>query len=172
MPRNVEIKAKVNDLEAMLKKALLLSGSQSEIIKQKDVFFNCQNGRLKLRFFSSSSGELIFYTRDNSVEPKSSNYQISKTRRPKELRKILARAYGEKAIVKKKRTLILIGRTRIHLDDVKDLGTFVELEVVLKKNEPSSSGKKEALDLMNKLGILENNLISGAYADLLEQAVP
>jgi predicted adenylyl cyclase CyaB len=79
-------------------------------------------------------------------------------------------AYGEKTIVKKTRTLIIAGRTRIHLDDVKNLGTFVELEVVLGDEETSSSGEKEASDLMIKLGIPENTLIEGAYADLLEQA--
>ena len=170
MPRNVEIKAKVDNLQAVLEKARLLSDSQPELIKQKDVFFHCTNGRLKLRFFSPERGELIFYNRSDTAGPKTSFYHITKTDQPSNLRKILAMAYGEKTIVKKTRTLIIAGQTRIHLDDVNNLGTFVELEVVLGDEETSSSGEKEASDLMIKLGIPENTLIEGAYADLLEQA--
>jgi len=170
MPGNVEIKARVENLEAVLEKARLLTDYQPQLIAQEDVFFHCPGGRLKLRFFSPTQGELIFYTRDNIAGPKTSAYQIVKTDQPDNLRKLLAKAYGEKIIVKKTRTLIIIGRTRIHLDEVENLGTFVELEVVLENIEPSSSGEKEARELMTKLGIKESTLIEGAYADLLEQA--
>ncbi|MCP4182902.1 MAG: class IV adenylate cyclase [Hyphomicrobiales bacterium] len=169
MPRNVEIKAKVDNLQAVLEKARLLSENQPVLIKQKDVFFHSTNGRLKLRFLSPEHGELIFYNRGDIAGPKTSSYQITKTDQPAKLRKTLALAYGEKTIVKKNRTLIMVGRTRIHLDDVKNLGTYVELEVVLSDEETSSSGEKEARDLMIKLGIPENTLIEIAYADLLEQ---
>ena len=170
MPRNVEIKAKVDNLQAVLEKARSLTDCRPQLISQEDVFFHCPNGRLKLRFFSPVLGELIFYARANIAGPKASANQITKTDQPANLRKLLALAYGEKIIVKKTRTLIIVGRTRIHLDDVDHLGTFVELEVVLDDKEPSSAGEQEARDLMVKLGIKEETLIEGAYADLLEQA--
>jgi len=171
MARNVEIKAKVENLQTVLEKARLLSDWQPELIKQKDVFFHCANGRLKLRIFSPAHGELIYYNRSDIAGPKTSSYQITKTDQPSNMRKILALAYGEKTIVKKNRTLIMVGRTRIHLDNVKNLGTFVELEVVLEDEESSSSGELEARELMIKLGIPENTLIEHAYADLLEKVI-
>lgn len=39
MPRNVEIKASVDNLEAVKAKAAELSQSQGEVIKQNDTFF-------------------------------------------------------------------------------------------------------------------------------------
>jgi len=44
MPRNVEIKAKVKNLEEVQKVAATLSGSDGRIIKQRDVFFRVETG--------------------------------------------------------------------------------------------------------------------------------
>ena len=49
MPRNVEIKAKVEDLSQLKTLAQGLSGGQPTLIEQEDTFFLVPNGRLKLR---------------------------------------------------------------------------------------------------------------------------
>ena len=49
MPNNVEIKAQVNNIEELTKRARELSGTEGELLQQEDTFFMCQNGRLKLR---------------------------------------------------------------------------------------------------------------------------
>ena len=41
----------------------------------------------------------------------------------------LGLALGVRGVVKKTRRLIMIGQTRVHIDDVEGLGTFMELEV-------------------------------------------
>lgn len=51
MPRNVEIKAKIQDLKNIVEKVKQLSNSEGEEIKQEDVFFLVPEGRLKLRTF-------------------------------------------------------------------------------------------------------------------------
>jgi adenylate cyclase class IV len=63
--------------------------------------------------------------------------------------------------------LFLVGRTRIHLDRVEGLGDFLELEVVLEEGEQVQIGEAIARDLMQKLQILPDQLIEGAYIDLL-----
>jgi len=78
-------------------------------------------------------------------------------------------AYGQYGRVRKHRTLFLSGRTRIHLDRVERLGCFLELEVVLSDGEPVKDGEAIARDLMEKLDILPDQLIDGAYIDLLNQ---
>lgn len=49
MPRNVEIKAVIENFETFLKKAVELSGSSGQTFEQVDTFFEVPNGRLKFR---------------------------------------------------------------------------------------------------------------------------
>jgi predicted adenylyl cyclase CyaB len=83
------------------------------------------------------------------------------------LRQALTLAYGQVGRVRKRRILYLVGRTRIHLDRVEQLGNFLELEVVLNIAEPAESGVREATALMQRLEITPNQLIESAYIDLL-----
>ena len=66
--------------------------------------------------------------------------------------------------------MFLIGRTRVHLDRVEQLGCFVELEVVLAPGEPVDEGHREARNLLRSLEVSESALVAGAYIDLLEKA--
>lgn len=50
MPRNVEIKAKVDNMEALKRLAEDRSGQKPTVILQRDTFFKVASGRLKLRF--------------------------------------------------------------------------------------------------------------------------
>ncbi|MCP4024371.1 MAG: class IV adenylate cyclase [Desulfobacteraceae bacterium] len=168
MAKNIEIKAALDDVAFYLKKAGSLSDTDPEIIEQKDYFFNCSNGRLKLRFFSDHNGELIFYKRNNQPGPKACEYFITKTSEPGQLLKVLKKAHGIFGVVKKTRTLFLIGRCRVHIDQVKDLGNYLEFEVVLSEDEQMQVGKNEADLLMKQFNIKDEMLIDCAYVDLLK----
>ena len=170
MARNVEIKARIESVESVFPKAAGLADEGPIEIIQDDTFFPCKNGRLKLRAFSEDEGELIFYRRTDRKGPKESFYLVSPTTSPNTLRESLSQAYGQAGRVRKNRTLFLAGRTRIHLDRVEGLGDFLELEVMLEEGEPVESGEAEARDLMEKLGIRPDQLIEGAYVDLLTGA--
>lgn len=136
---------------------------------QDDTFFRCESGRLKLRTLAPDKGELIFYLRANKNGPKESAYVLSPTKNPETLLQLLSLAYGEVGRVRKHRTLYHIGRTRVHLDKVEGLGHFMELEVVLKDNEPSEIGLREAHDIMSMLDIKKTQLVDVAYVDLLAE---
>ncbi|HDS08754.1 MAG TPA: CYTH domain-containing protein [Firmicutes bacterium] len=168
MPRNVEIKVRLEAVSPYLARAEAISGSAAKIIPQEDIFFNCNSGRLKLRILSQNEGELIYYERPDQLGPKTSYYVISRTQDPNSLSKVLKQAYGVRAIVRKERRLFLSGRSRIHIDSVEDLGNFLELEVVLEEAEDPVSGEREAHDLMQALQVDKTNLIHQAYVDLLE----
>jgi len=169
MARNIEIKARVADPAALRKRAAALADQGPIEIAQDDTFFKCPAGRLKLRAFSNSSGELIFYKRSDEQGPKESFYIRTPTAEPDTLRQALTLAYGEVGRVRKQRTLFLVGRTRIHLDKVERLGDFMELEVVLGEGESAEVGVREADDLMNRLGVEPSQLIDRAYVDLLRE---
>jgi predicted adenylyl cyclase CyaB len=170
MPRNVEIKAKIQNLPQLRARARSIADSGPFETQQDDTFFVCHNGRLKLRIFSESQGELIFYKRDDSPDPKESQYVITPTSTPYELCKTLALALGECGRVRKQRTLFLAGKTRIHLDEVEGLGHFMELEVVLSDGEMVPQGIKTAHHIMQQLGVSDQDLVDRAYVDLLQEA--
>ena len=169
MAKNIEIKASLEDVDACMNKAKTLSGSDPEVIMQEDHFFHCTNGRLKLRIFSPNNGELIFYKRKNESGPKTSEYFISKTNEPNKLLDVLEKCYGIRGVVKKIRKLYLIGNTRVHIDQVDNLGNFLEFEVVLSNEEDANTGKQVAQKLMAQFGIEKDSLIDCAYIDLIEK---
>ena len=167
MARNVEIKARVRDRDALVRRARALATEGPVEISQDDTFFRCANGRLKLRAFSEDRGELIFYRRADVSGPKKSFYVRSPTSSPSTLREALALAHGIAGRVRKQRTLFLCGRTRIHIDRVEGLGDFMELEVVLAEGESADAGMSEAHELMARLRVDATELVEGAYVDML-----
>ncbi len=167
MSKNVEIKAKARDFQHQHKLAEALSDSSPQVFYQEDTFFNCSAGRLKLRASPVGIGKLIYYNRQDCIEPTESNYVRSVTNDPASLMEALSNALGVFAVVRKKRTVYLAGQTRIHLDEVEGLGCFVEIEVVLRAGEAPERGAEVACDLMAKLGIQTEDLLKTAYVDLL-----
>lgn len=170
MPSNIEIKARASDLSRKHELALRVADRPPVMLQQEDTFFPCGKGRLKLRRLSDAEGELIFYARPDIAGIKQSHYSLFRTSSPDSLLAVLAAASDARIVVKKTRWLYLVGQTRIHLDEVAGLGTFVELEVVLDETESADDGRKTARKLMTALEIDEADLIDCAYADLLESA--
>jgi adenylate cyclase class IV len=167
MPRNIEIKAVIDSVEAVLPRAAALADGPAELIVQDDTFFKVSQGRLKLRQFAGGSAELIHYHRPDTGQAKASDYVRVPAPDPAALREALARACGVLGRVQKQRWLLLVGPTRIHLDRVLGLGDFMELEVVLHHGQSDAAGVTVAEDLMRALGLAEAPRLAGAYLDLL-----
>ena len=171
MPTNIEIKAEVKDtkkLRALIEKLSEVPGTG---ISQEDTFFHTTRGRLKLRTLSPEHGELIYYERDDVSGPKRSNYLVYTTSDPNSLKATLSASLGIRGVVRKQRSLYQVGQTRIHLDEVEGLGTFLELEVVLNPGQSEEKGATIAAELMAQLGIPESDLLEVAYIDLLEGSI-
>jgi predicted adenylyl cyclase CyaB len=168
MPSNIEIKAHARNFEKIKRRAEKLSDTLVQVIPQEDIFFNTPQGRLKLRILANHA-QLIFYTRPDQEGPKRSDYHITRSDDPDNLKRVLDLAYGIRGIVKKTRYLYLAGQTRIHLDDVEGLGQFMELEVVMADGQSDAEGQAIAEALMAALGVEKSDLIDGAYMDLQEK---
>jgi len=166
---NVEIKARVDDVDALERRVAGLADGAPETIGQRDTFFRTTSGRLKLREFTDGSGELIFYERPDSAVPTTSHYLIAPTSEPAPLRALLGRLFEVRAVVNKQRRLYMRGRTRIHVDRVDGLGNFMELEVVLQEHQAPADGRLIAEELMQALGVAPEQLVEAAYVDLLER---
>ncbi|XP_055522528.1 uncharacterized protein LOC129716716 [Wyeomyia smithii] len=168
--RNVEIKASIGDEKAFRRKVSIaeqLTGNGGEIIKQHDVFFNAQKGRLKLRYLETKKSELIHYFRPDVGGPKLSTYHKIDLDEPKLMETILAESVGIKGEVRKRRHLFLHQQTRIHLDDVEGLGYFLEFEVGLKPDQTVEEGTRIANDMLKLFEIADGDLVEGAYMDKL-----
>jgi adenylate cyclase len=168
MPTNVEIKARIETIDALRARARSLAGSEPEVLNQVDTFFAVPAGRLKLRRLSDDVGELIFYHRPDQPGPKRSCYFIYPTADPEALALVLGHALDVRGVVEKRREVYRIGQTRLHIDEVRALGRFLELEVVLEEGQSTAEGERIANDLLHELGIPNSALISRAYIDLLE----
>ncbi len=172
MPRNIEIKARVDDLAAVLTRARALADGPEVRIEQDDTFYPVTSGRLKLRRFADGTAELIHYERPDSEHARASDYVRVPTATPDALHEALARGLGLLGRVRKQRWLLLAGQTRIHLDRVEQLGDFVELEVVLRDGQADAEGVVIAEGWMLTLGLADAERITGAYLDLLRERAP
>ncbi|XP_030378037.1 uncharacterized protein LOC115626732 [Scaptodrosophila lebanonensis] len=173
--RNVEIKARIGSSEEFKRRiniARQLTGAEGELIVQRDVFFNSPlGGRLKLRFLQAPSrSQLVYYDRPDVAGPKLSKYNKIEVDEPAVLEKILCQSNGSLGVLAKKRHLYLHEQTRIHLDEVQDLGYFMEFEVCLQPSETLEQGQVIAEQLSEKFGILEADLMTGSYFDELRRA--
>ncbi|MDE2565697.1 MAG: class IV adenylate cyclase [Burkholderiales bacterium] len=172
MPRNIEIKARIASVEALLPRARALADGEPELIEQDDTFFRVPQGRLKLREFGDGRAELIQYQRADEDKARASDYLVVPVPEAAALRQALARACGEHGRVRKRRWLLRAGPTRIHLDRVEGLGDFIELEVVLRPGQTDAEGQAVARELLAALGLAQAPLEAGAYRDLLAAQAP
>ncbi|XP_037966394.2 uncharacterized protein LOC119691909 isoform X1 [Plutella xylostella] len=172
--RNVEIKAKVHDIDGIIKSATELSGGPGSVINQDDTFYNVTSGRLKMRFYGDSAATLVRYDREDTEGPKLSDYELlhfaaTEGEKAKTLDDMLKKCLGVRGRVVKERKLFMVGQTRVHIDTVKGLGHFMELEVVLRPEQTAAEGEDIARDLQLKLGVKDRDLIQCAYVDLLDK---
>lgn len=162
MPLNLELKINLKShkqIEAILKQ----NGAEFKgILKQKDIYYKTKAGLLKLRV-ERSTFTLIKYLRDEKGK-RWSNYELLELK-GKKPEKYLADILSIEAVVEKKRKLYLYDNTRVHLDEVKNLGKFLELETLL------VAGKKDAtirFDFVKKmLGIENFGQIRKSYRNLM-----
>ncbi|MEO0340944.1 MAG: class IV adenylate cyclase [Bacteroidota bacterium] len=166
---NIEIKARSKDLNYVRK---MLEEQQASFVgldHQVDTYFKVANGRLKLRE-GNIERALIHYERPNQAGPKKSIVSLYKVSSDAELKGILEKSIGVKVIVDKQREIYYIDNIKFHVDQVKDLGDFVEIEAI---DEDGSIGEeklhKQCRSYMRLLQIQDGDLVQHSYSDLLVQ---
>lgn len=170
MASNIEIKARLSaeQVDRIRKEACARSTVAAESQDQTDTFYEVPSGRLKLREQKPGPAMLIAYDRPDRLGPKHSSYSFSPCVDPKSLHDALARSIGIRGVVEKQRQVIHVGQTRVHLDEVVGLGSFLELEVVLREGQTLEEGEAIARKLMVVFEVEPESLIDVAYIDLLE----
>ena len=165
MPRNLEVKARIPALQKAEQIARSINAYPAGCLDQVDTYFNVQRGRLKLREINRDHAELIYYSRNELSKCRESDYEVFTSENISMLKKILEASLGIRAIVRKRRKLYMYQSTRIHLDEVEQLGCFLELESPI---EQSAETAREVVDfLLREFGVKESDCILGSYVDLI-----
>lgn len=167
MPLNIEFKARCEApdrvRDVLRKKNARLAG----IDNQTDTYFDVPSGRLKLRD-GNVERNLIFYRRADSEAPKSSHVLLAPCPEPESLRHVLSAALGVRCVVEKRREIYFHENTKIHIDEVPDLGSFVEVEVIADHDKADVEAMHvTCAEWMRLLGVNESDLISASYSDML-----
>jgi adenylate cyclase, class 2 len=164
--KNIEIKAKCSDPEKIRK--ILKSGDArfSGTDHQIDTYFNVSHGRLKLRE-GNIENALIHYLRVNSDEPKESDVLLYENGKNGLLKDLLTRALGVLVAVDKERDIYFIDNVKFHLDTVKELGTFLEIEAIGKEDAEHENLMQQCKFYLNLFGISKDDLIPYSYSDML-----
>jgi len=165
---NIEIKAHCEAPEQVEK---LLEAKNARFIgldHQVDTYYNTSNGRLKLRE-GNIENNLIHYLRSNQEGPKKSEVTLHKVMPNSSLKQILKQTVGIKVVVDKQRKIFFIDNVKFHIDNVKNLGSFVEIEAIDNDGSIGELKLQEQCDFyMNYLGIKKSDLIAVSYSDLLK----
>ncbi len=163
---NIEIKARCNNHEEIRK--ILISGNADfkGIDHQIDSYFEVNSGRLKLRE-GNIENALIHYNREDKDEPKESDVLLYKTTKNSLLKELLTKALGKLITIDKEREIYFIGNVKFHLDKVKDLGEFVEIEAIGKDGQDKSALLQQCKFYLNLFGISKEDLIPVSYSDML-----
>ena len=147
MPLNLELKIKVESHAKLIKTLGRIKAEKKGILKQKDVYYKTRNGLLKLRI-EGNNFTLIKYLR-NEKGKRWSNYELLQLK-GKNPEKYLNDIFNIDTIVEKKRIFYLYKHTRIHLDEVRGLGKFLELETLLVSTRKDAEIRfKEIIKLLN-----------------------
>jgi adenylate cyclase class 2 len=166
----VELKARCQDLAQAMEVAGSLGAVDADRLEQLDTYFQCGDGRLKLREISSreagESAELIWYARADDESARTSRYLVLDVPHPAAVRDSLDTGLGTRVVVRKTRQLFLWENVRIHLDDVDDLGCFLEFEAVLDEGQDEAYGYAQLERLRSEFGIDDGDLVGGSYSDL------
>jgi predicted adenylyl cyclase CyaB len=167
---NIEIKARVADLNRIRKQVLKIPHQYVGLDHQIDTYFITQTGRMKLRESKLSGAYMVLYLRDDIQGPKTSTYQMIPVKDPDSVKTLLTQMLGLQIVVEKERDIFLYKNVRIHLDRVRDLGEFMELEAVMDETYNDKKEETEKINnLLELLNITEEKLLSRSYRELVEE---
>ncbi|MFQ5675656.1 MAG: class IV adenylate cyclase [bacterium] len=164
---NIEIKARYADLDHARNIAREINAKPEGAYEQVDTYFLVKRGRLKLREISSRASQLIFYERPDEAGPKTSNYQIYPVGSSRDIKMMLQSALGVWKVVEKQREVFWYDEVRIHLDQVTNVGSFIEFEGMLADSSKRSSVTEKVEFLINCFKIEKSDLIEASYSDLI-----
>jgi len=169
--RNIELKASDPDPARSLQVSLEIGASDEGWLQQTDTYFRVPHGRLKLRE-EGAIAQLISYERSDETVARESRYRLVDVSDPAGLKDALSDALDVLVVVEKYRHLLLWQDVRIHLDEVRGLGRFIEIEAVADPASDLSAEHRRASELQDALAITPERIVAFGYSDELVRIDP
>ena len=136
---------------------------------QRDTYFRVPSGRLKLRE-GNIENALIYYKRADQKNSKRCDSFLYKSPGGSSFKKILTLVLGALVAVDKKREIYFIRNAKFHIDKVRKLGSFVEIEVFGPAGSASERKLREQCEYFRKLLKIEaKDLVADSYSDQLSR---
>ena len=163
MPVNLELKIKIDNKADMIESLRSINAEFKGELNQTDIYYRIKNGLLKLRL-ENGTQTLIKYLRNEKAGERWSDFRIISLSRD-DAREYFKDVLEEEAVVEKKRLLYLYDNTRIHIDDVYGLGSFLELETLVINGKEDAERRFETL--AGLLYLNRENELRKSYRDLI-----
>lgn len=166
--QNIEFKAELRDPQAARRQCSLLGAQRIGSVRQADTYYRLADGRLKKREADGEHIEWIYYHRRDIVRPRMSDYAILTDAQAR--RRWGTRNLRRWVTVAKTRELWMLDNVRIHLDEVEQLGWFIEFEAVVSKGHSIQSCHQAVNRLREVFGPALGEPVGPSYSDLMAQA--
>lgn len=169
--KEIELKARVHDFELLTNRLAELGCIFSEPLRQDDIIFDKpdygREGRNVLRIRASGGKTYLTLKRDVSGELDSieKEVEVSDANLIREVIELLG--FVEQVRVGKNRRKCKYGDYEICLDEVDDLGGFIEVEKM--SEEDGKKIQKEITDFLISLGVRPEDLVTIGYDTMIEQ---
>jgi len=164
---NIEIKAKYADANKAKAIADKLKAKYLGTDHQIDTYFKTSEGRFKLRESSLSGAQLVPYIRPDVAGPKKSDYLVIPVADANLCKSLLSQILGVDIVVDKMRDIFLIDNVRVHIDSVKDVGSFLEFEAVYQNLDEEKQEYEKVELLIKKFEIRPEDLLTGSYREIV-----
>lgn len=157
------LKARIQHVEDVTRRLIELGSQYMGLDRQHDTYFEVPHGKLKYR--KGTLGTLITHYERTVVDlvEKTQVYRYDVNPSEDEIRELFLnfKVVGE---TEKSRTLYQLNNVTIHMDQLPNGNSFIEVEAKDFENKKSPSElQAQCLDLFERLGILESDYIPTGY---------
>jgi adenylate cyclase class 2 len=174
--QEIEIKFKVDDIEKFKKDIINKGCTLSEVLNQSDTIYLFDlNDTLKgpdkvvVRIRNVNGKSELNLKRKSKIDFQAEEIEFGVEDPDKANSFLLNLGLKEWVKIEKKRVYTKYKDFNICIDDVKRLGTFVEIEIVTEESDKPEYFEKEILKAANELGIDTSNRINNFYDNMISE---
>lgn len=175
--REIEVKAKIDNLDAVSNKLASMGCRIDEEIVQEDKIYGLPKDSesfneirpefVAIRIRKEKDKALFTIKRNVTGELDSEEFEVEISDAEEMDRALKAMGYIIEVEVKKKRRKCKVKDYELCLDEVEDLGSFIEVEKLTSDNEDGTKVQRELFDFLETLGIDKKNEITSGYDTMM-----